>query len=272
MTKYDEVEKVFNFYKPTNIIHLAAKVGGILQNIKFPADFYDANIMMNSNVLIAAKKLEVDNFLSILTTCIYPDVVDKYPLKEEDIHKGPPAQANFSYAYTKRCMAVQMEAYNKQYNLNYNYLIPCNLYGEYDNFVDPYKMHFVTALIEKIIQSEKDNKKSISLFGSGKPLRQFMYSGDLARVIKLTIDKQIKASFNVAPTGQNYSINEMAVMALDALGHGDWDIEYDSTKPDGQYRKDACNNKMKKYIGDFQFTKFTDGVKKVYNKIKQRGE
>ena len=234
LTKYDQVERIFEFYKPINVVHLAAKVGGILQNIKFPADFYDANITMNTNVLMAARKTKVDNFLSILTTCIYPDVVEKYPLKEEDMHKGPPAQANFSYAYTKRCMAVQMEAYNKQYGLNYNYLIPCNLYGEYDNFIDPYKMHFVTALIKKIIISEKENKKSISLFGSGKPLRQFMYSGDLARVIKTTIDKKINASFNVAPTGQNYSINEMSEMALEVLGKKDWKIEYDSTKPDGK--------------------------------------
>lgn len=272
LTNYKEVQKLFHFYRPSNVIHLAAKVGGIIQNINFPADFYDANIMMNTNVLLAARKNNVNRFLSILTTCIYPDVVEQYPLKEEDIHKGPPAKANFSYAYTKRSMAVQLEAYNKQYDLNYNYLIPCNLYGEHDNFSDPQKMHFVTALIKKIIISEQEGKQNISLFGSGTPLRQFMYSGDLAKVIKLAVDRDIIKSFNVAPTGQNYSINEMALMALEALGHSDWQISYDSTKPDGQYRKDACNERMKSCIGDFEFTKFSDGIKKVYNKIKQRGE
>ena len=271
LTKYEEVEKVFGDYQPTNIIHLAAKVGGILQNMEYPADFYDANIIMNTNVLVASRKLQVQNFLSILSTCMYPDVVEKYPLTEEDVHKGPPAQANFSYAYTKRAMAVQIDAYNKQLETNYNYLIPCNLFGEHDNFTDSNKMHFITALLKKIIVSEEEGEDSIVLFGSGRPLRQFMYAGDLARIIKLTVDNEIKSSFNVAPSGQNYSINKMALMTLAALDKEHWQIHYDYTKPDGQYRKDASNEKMRKYIGDFEFTEFSEGVKKVYDEIKRRG-
>ena len=271
LTKYEEVEKVFGDYQPTNIIHLAAKVGGILQNMEYPADFYDANIIMNTNVLVASRKLQVQNFLSILSTCMYPDVVEKYPLTEEDVHKGPPAQANFSYAYTKRAMAVQIDAYNKQLETNYNYLIPCNLFGEHDNFTDSNKMHFITALLKKIIVSEEEGEDSIVLFGSGRPLRQFMYAGDLARIIKLTVDNEIKSSFNVAPSGQNYSINKMALMPLAALDKEHWQIHYDYTKPDGQYRKDASNEKMRKYIGDFEFTEFSEGVKKVYDEIKRRG-
>ena len=270
LTKYDEVEQAFSFYRPSHIIHLAAKVGGILQNIAQPADFYDDNIRINTNVLLAARTLGVEKFLSILTTCIYPDKVDQYPLLEADIHKGPPAAANFSYAYTKRCMAVQMDAYNRQYDLNYNYLILCNLYGEHDNFSDSNKSHFVTALIKKIIDSEKAGETSISLFGSGRPLRQFMYAGDLARVIKKTIDDGICDSFNVAPQDQNYSINQMALMALEVLNKGDWDIIYDASKPDGQFRKDVSNEKMKSCIGDFKFTSFSSGVEKVYNEIKKR--
>ena len=270
LTKYDEVERVFALHRPTQIIHLAAKVGGILQNIAQPADFYDDNININTNVLLAARRLGVDRFLSILTTCIYPDKVDQYPLRETDIHKGPPAQANFSYAYTKRCMAVQIDAYNKQYGLKYNYLIPCNLYGEHDNFSDSNKSHFVTALIKKIIDSERSDATSIPLFGSGLPLRQFMYAGDLARVIKKTVDEGITESFNVAPKGQNYSINQMALMALESLNKHNWDITYDASKPDGQFRKDVSNEKMKSHIGDFSFTSFADGVRKVYNEIKKR--
>jgi GDP-L-fucose synthase len=271
LTSYKEVDLLMKKYQPTAVIHLAAKVGGILQNMKFPADFYDLNIAMNTNVLKAARDNKINKFLSILSTCMYPNVVETYPLTEEDVHKGPPAQANFSYAYTKRCMAVQIEAYNQQLGCDYNYLIPCNLYGEYDNFDDSNKMHFVTALINKIITAENNNEKSITLFGSGTPLRQFMYSGDLAKVIKLVMDNDIKESFNVAPTNQNYSIDQMARMTLDALNKKDWTIEYDSTKPDGQFRKDVSNLKMLNNIADFKFTEFSDGVVKVYNKIKERG-
>tara|TARA_A100001515_G_scaffold69483_1_gene55238 strand:- start:2819 stop:3751 length:933 start_codon:yes stop_codon:yes gene_type:complete len=267
LTNKEDTVNFFKKHNPDTIIHLAAKVGGILQNMAYPADFYDQNIMINSNVLIAARESGVKNFLSVLSTCMYPDVVDSYPMLESDVHKGPPAQANFSYAYTKRCMAVQIEAYNKQLNLNYNYLIPCNLFGEHDNFSDSNKSHFVTALIKKIIDAEKNNKKSITLFGTGKPMRQFMYAGDLALVIKKTVDEGIKESFNVAPPDSNFSINDMALMSLRALNKNDWTIEYDITKPDGQFRKDVSSKLMNDVLGDFSFTKFEDGVKMVYNKL-----
>ncbi len=254
--------------QPDGIIHLAAKVGGILQNMAQPADFYDQNIQMNSNVLIAARKNGIKNFLAILSTCMYPDVVESYPMTEEDVHLGPPAQANFSYAYTKRCMAVQIEAYNKQDNLNYNYLIPCNLYGEHDNFSDSSKSHFITALIQKIMEAEDSGKAYISLFGSGRPMRQFMHAGDLARVIARVVDEDIKASFNVAPPNQNYSIDEMARMSLKVLAHEHWDIHYDANKPDGQFRKDVSCQKMMDHLGQFEFTPLEQGVLKVYNNIK----
>jgi GDP-L-fucose synthase len=271
LTDKDQVLRLFDTFRPQRVVHLAAKVGGILQNMSHPADFFDQNVTMNSNVLIAARKFEVPNFLSVLSTCMYPDVVSRYPMTEEDIHKGPPASANLSYAYTKRCMAVQMDAYNKQLGLNYNYLIPCNLFGEHDNFSDSNKSHFVTALIKKIIDSEMAGKKEITLFGTGMSMRQFMYAGDLAMVIKKVIEDDIKESFNVAPPGQNYSINQMALMSLEALGKTDWRITYDNDKPDGQFRKDVSSDKMMKAMGNFNFTEFSEGVIKVYNKIKQRG-
>ena len=270
LTDKEQVLKLFDTFRPHRVVHLAAKVGGILQNMSHPADFFDQNVAMNSNVLMAARQFEVPNFLSVLSTCMYPDVVPEYPMTEGDIHKGAPASANLSYAYTKRCMAVQMDAYNKQLGLNYNYLIPCNLFGEHDNFSDSNKSHFVTALIKKIIDSEAAGKKEITLFGTGQPMRQFMYAGDLAMVIKKVIDNDIKESFNVAPPGQNYSINQMALMSLDALGKKDWQIVYDSDKPDGQFRKDVSSDKMTKVMGNFNFTDFSEGVTKVYNKIKQR--
>ena len=268
LTSEKEVNSLLRREKPDGIIHLAAKVGGILQNINYPADFYDKNIKMNSNLLIGAREYGVKNFLAILSTCIYPDTVDNYPMTEQDVHRGPPAIANFSYAYTKRCMAVQIDAYNKQDNLGYNYLIPCNLYGEYDNFNDVNKSHFITALIKKIIDAELKGDNKITLFGSGKPMRQFMHTADLARVIKKMIEEDIKESFNVAPPEQNYSIDQMARIVLKSLNKEDWKIEYDSKKPDGQFRKDVSCDKMLKHLGVFQFTALQDGAVRVYNNIK----
>ena len=269
LTDLKSVEAYFDKEKPDGVIHLAAKVGGILQNMSSPAVFYDKNIQINSNTLIAAKNSGVQRFLAVLSTCMYPDVVDKYPMTEEDVHKGPPAQANFSYAYTKRCMAVQIDAYNKQYGLEYNYVIPCNLYGENDNFEDSNKSHFITALIKKIIDSEQRGENKISLFGSGKPMRQFMHSSDLANVIKKMIEEDITDSFNIAPPNQNYSIHEMATMTLETLGKDDWIIEYDSEKPDGQFRKDVSSEKMMDCLGEYKFIEFKNGVKRVYNAIKE---
>ena len=168
---------------------------------------------------------------------------------------------NLEYSYAKRCLAIQIDAYNQQYNTKYNYLIPCNLYSEYDNFNNENKMHFITSLLKKI----KTSKETLNLLGTGKPLRQFMYAGDLARVIKEVINKDITDSFNVA-TPTNLSINEMANIALKTLNK-DLKIQYSNPELDGQYRKDVSSELMLSYIPDFEFTSFEEGIKKVYSKI-----
>ncbi len=261
LTSWKEVEYMMFLNKPTHVIHLAAKVGGIQDNISKPAEYFDDNILMNTHMLKASKQFQVKRFIGILSTCIYPDVVENYPMKEEDIFLGPPTQSNFSYGYAKRCLAVQIEAYNKQYDTKYNYLTPCNLYSEYDNFNNENKMHFMTALLKKIKTSEGE----LNLLGTGKPLRQFMYAGDLARIIKEVIDNDITDSFNVA-TLENLSINEMTNISLKVLNKN-LKIKYSKPELDGQFRKDVCNKKLLNYIPNFKFTSFEEGIKKVYSNI-----
>ena len=259
-----KVRWMVSSHTPDIVIHLAAHVGGIQDNLKYPADYFDNNVIMNTNILKICKEYNVKRFIGILSTCVYPSKVDNYPMVEEDLFIGPPPESNFSYGYAKRCLAVQIDAYNKQFGTKYNYLIPCNLYGDYDNMHDESKMHFITALLNKI-RNSKNNL--LYLLGTGKPLRQFMYAGDLADIIKLVIDNNITESFNVAPNF-NYSIDDIAKMALKATGNS-YKIVYDKPELDGQYRKDVSNKKLLKIFPDFIFTDLKEGLKKVYGKISQ---
>jgi GDP-L-fucose synthase len=207
----------------------------------------------------------VRNFTAILSTCIYPQSHSAYPMDESAIHVGSPEITNFAYAIAKRTIAVQIDAYRKQYGLDYNYLIPCNLYGEFDR-IDDRKSHFVTALINKIIVAEKSSEQMVSLLGTGSPLRQFMYAGDLAAVIKHCIENGITESFNVA-NNENLTIREIAEIAVKAC-EVDLEIEFDGISPDGQYRKDVSNAKMLSIIPNFQFTPLAKGIRKVFDRYK----
>lgn len=256
-----EVSQMYKDLSPGCVIHLASVVGGIIDNINRPYTYLTDNILMNSLIVEYARLHDVKKFMGILSTCIYPDVVEQYPMKEDALHLGPPTPTNFSYGYAKRSMAVQIDACNQQYGTKFNYLTPCNLYGEHDKYGD--NSHFVAALIKKIIIAKKENKSILSLFGSGTPIRQFLYAGDFAKIIKSCVDNDITESFNVA-TPENYSIDEIAKIALKACDAEFLRIEYDSSKPDGQFRKDVSIEKMNSIIPDFEFTKLYDGIKKTY--------
>lgn len=264
LTSEKEVDLLFSKLKPNIIIHLAAKVGGIIDNINKPGEYFTQNILMNTLLVDREQKNNTKRFIGILSTCIYPDKADNYPMSEEQLHLGPPTPTNFSYGYAKRSLAVQIDAYNKQYNTKYQYLIPCNLYGEYDKFGD--NSHFIAALIKKIHEAKKNNKDEIILFGTGKPLRQFMHSDDLAYMIKYCIDNEIYDSFNVA-IEQNLSIYEIAKIAIEACDASHLNIKFDNTKPDGQYRKDVVINKLKSINPNFQTIDLYDGIKKTYQYI-----
>ena len=262
LTNITQVKWLISSYQPDIVVHLAARVGGIQDNIKYPADYFDDNILINTNIVKVCKDHDVKRFIGILSTCIYPSVVENYPMTEEDLFIGPPPPSNFSYGYAKRCLAVQIDAYNKQFGTKYNYLIPCNLYGDYDNLHNDSKMHFITALLNKI-KNAKDNK--LNLLGTGKPLRQFMYASDLADIIKLVISNDITENFNVAPDF-NYSINEMAKIALEVT-EKNYEIIYDRPDLDGQFRKDVSNKRLLEIFPHFKFTGLKEGLKQVYDKI-----
>jgi GDP-L-fucose synthase len=262
LTSENDVNKMFEILKPDVIIHLAAKVGGIIDNIAKPAEYFDDNVLMNTLLLKYSLKYNVTRFIGILSTCVYPNEVKNYPMVESDLHLGPPAKTNFSYGYAKRLLAVQIDAYNQQYNTKYQYLIPCNLYGEHDKYGD--NSHFVAALIKKIHNAKVNNHNAITLFGDGTPLRQFMHSDDLAYIIWYCLENNIYDNMNVA-TLENLSISEMVEIAVQSCDIDNIKIEYDISKPNGQYRKDVSIDLLKEKIPSFNPIKLGEGIKKTYN-------
>jgi GDP-L-fucose synthase len=265
LRKLPDVVSIFEKYKPNVVIHLAAKVGGITENVAYPADYFVDNLAMNMNVVETCARFKVDTLIAVLSTCIYPDRLpdDHYPMKESMLHLGPPTPTNFGYGYAKRCMAVHIDAMNKQHKTRYQYLTPCNLFGPYDKYNE--RSHFVGALLQKIKDAKASGQNKIKLMGDGTPLRQFMYAGDLALAVKYCIDSGIRENFNVAPD-YNMSIMEIAEVALQVC-EADLEIEW-SGKLGGQYRKDVSNYWMKRCFPTFPFTDLRTGLKMTWDKIK----
>jgi GDP-L-fucose synthase len=258
---------MFQDIKPHIVIHLAALVGGVHHNIEEPVKYFEENVLMNTFVLKESYKFNVKRFTGILSSCIYPDKISSYPIKEDQLIEGAPHQDLFSYSYAKRCLAIQVDMYNKKFNTNYNYLIPCNLYGEFDKF-DQIRGHFVGALIHKIIIAKKSNENYIELFGDGTPLRQFMHARDVAKVISNMIEEDRYLNMNVA-TNENYSVDKIAKIALKVCDAEHLEIKYNSDRPNGQMRKDIDTSIFKENFPNFKLVQLSDGIEEIYKKLKK---
>ena len=243
--------------KPDVVVHLAAKVAGMSSYQDNRIGHIEDNILMNTHILKASYLYGVKKFIAILSTCVYPDICSHYPMTEEDIHEGPPTSSFFEYAMSKRIMSSQIEAYNKYKGTNYNYLIPCNMYGQEDNFNG--KAHFITDFMSKVYDAVTKHEEFVTILGTGNTLRQFMYAGDLASVIKYYIENDIKENVNVAYP-YPMSINDIAKTILNVTGYKNIKIEHDLSKSDGQYRKDVSIEKLMKIMPDFKPTQLEIGV------------
>lgn len=264
LTKEDQVIAMYEKYRPSVVIHLAAKVGGIMDNIAYPFEYYEDNLLMNTFMVKYARLFKVDKFVGALSSCIYPDVVKRYPLVEEDLHKDLPNANNFGYGYAKRVLGCHIDIAKKQ-GLNYSYIIPSNLYGEFEHG-DVSRKHFVGALLEKIHIAKQQANDSITLFGDGTPLRQFTFAKDVAEILDLIIKDDIQENLNVS-TPSNFSIDFMAREALEATDAQDIRIIYDTSKPNGQMRKDIDTAKFKNIFSNYEFTPYIKGIKQTYNTL-----
>ena len=256
---YDDLVRSIAVVKPSAIIHLAAKVGGIKENKENQAIFFDENVLINTNVVRAAHDCNVDRLLASLSTCAFPDSLSNYPFNENNFFDGPPAKTNFSYGFSKRMLQVQCMSYRKQFGRNYSTFCPSNIYGPNDNF-DLESSHFIPALIRKIYETTTDE---IEMWGTGKPKRQQLYVDDLAQIIPVLVQEHNTSAPLIVAPEENFSISEMCEIASCQIGKK---IKFNfNNKLDGQYRKDGSNSMLRQLLGDdFKFTKLQDGIGLTY--------
>lgn len=225
------------------VFHLAAKVGGVKANSDSLGTFYRDNILINTNILDSCVFFKVNKLISMLSTCVYPDApYVKYPLTEEQLHMGPPHDSNFGYAYAKRMLDVQTRAYRKQYGVNYVTVIPNNLFGEHDNF-HLEDSHVIPALMRKIWEAKLNNSPTVEIWGDGSPLREFTYSGDIARILlKVAEEYNEEAPLNIGNT-EEHSIASVAKKLAVHLEY-DGKLVFNVDKPSGQFRKPSSNKRL----------------------------
>lgn len=254
---YDKAKFAIAMYKPDVVIHCAAKVGGVGANMEFPADFFMDNIRMNTNVIQACHELKIPKLVSFLSTCVFPDKVE-YPLDETKIELGPPHQSNYAYAYAKRMADVQIRAFNKQYGTKFFSVIPCNVYGPNDNFSLEVG-HVIPMLIHKCYLAKK-NRKTFEVWGDGTPLREFVYSKDVANIVDLLIQKYEGTDPVIISNPTEYSIKQVVDLIVEYMGFKG-KVKWLTDKPNGQHRKPSSNAKLLSIIGDYEFTTLEKGLK-----------
>jgi len=243
------------------VIHCAARVGGIKSNTERVAEFFDDNVRMNMNVLEACKERNF-KLVSVLSTCIYPDApYAKYPLTEDQLHMGPPHISNFGYAYAKRMLEIQSRAYRQQYGCNFISVIPNNLYGLNDNY-DLDGGHVIPALIRKFHEAILHDKREVTVWGTGQPIREFTFARDAARIILwLAENYDDQEPVNIGNPEQ-ISIEKLAKVVGEELGF-EGNIRFDASKPDGQYEKPSSNERLLSLGWKGEYTPLRTGVRET---------
>jgi GDP-L-fucose synthase len=269
LTSYSCTLCTFSTYNPDYVIHLAACVGGLFKNMAYKVDMYEKNILINLNVLKVCHEIKVKKLISCLSTCIFPDkttnnndTLKGLKINETMLHDGPPHTSNDAYAYAKRMLEVHSRAYQEQYGDNFICVIPTNIYGPHDNF-HLKDSHVIPGLIHKCYLAKKENKPFV-VAGSGTPLRQFIYSEDLAILILWTLENYDEKEPIILSVPENLekSINFIATCIAREFNYEN-NIEFDTDKPDGQFKKTADNSKLMSFIKSFHFTPIEEGITKT---------
>jgi GDP-L-fucose synthase len=256
-------EKIFKFSKPDIVFNLAAKVGGILENKLFPADFFYDNMAIIINTFYLSNKYKVKKLINVGAGCGYPLNATE-PLKENDMFKGLPQAESKAYSMSKKMIFIANEAYFKQYNLMTNTIIPSNLYGEYDNF-NLEKSHVIAALIRKFFEAKRKNKRSIEIWGDGTAKRDFIYADDVAKsLIYLAENYKFIEPVNICSGEQNNI--KTVVKFLRKISQFQGEIIWKKDMPVGQKSREFSKTKMKKALkkNNIKFLNLYDGLFRTY--------
>lgn len=254
------VEEFFKTEKPEYVFLAAAKVGGIYANSTYPADFIFQNLQIQQNVIGNAFKYNVKKLMFLGSSCIYPKMCPQ-PIKEEYLLSGYLEETNEGYALAKISGLKMCQFFNKQYGTNYISVMPTNLYGPYDNF-SGINSHVMPALIRRFHEAKVNNAPEVVVWGSGTPLREFLYSEDMADACIYLMETYEGNDFFNIGTGKEITIKGLAELIKEVVGY-EGKIVWDSTKPDGTPRKLLDVSRLEKAGWKYKM-ELKDGVKEAY--------
>jgi GDP-L-fucose synthase len=247
--------------KPDVIIDAAARVGGILANNDYPYQFLMENMQIQNNLINTALQSGIEKFIFLGSSCIYPKLAPQ-PLKEEYLLTGPLEPTNEWYAIAKITGVKACQAIRNQFNKDYVSLMPTNLYGTYDNF-DLDSSHVLPAMMRKFHEAKLNNHAAVTLWGSGTPMREFLYVDDLAAAVVFALENKLPEYLYNVGTGEDLTIKELAETIQEIVGH-QGPIVWDSTKPDGTPRKLMDSTKMHD-LGWKHRVSLEEGIRMTYS-------
>jgi len=255
-----EVLDFFEAEKPEVVIDAAARVGGILANNSFPYQFLMDNMQIQNNLIDAALKFNIEKFIFLGSSCIYPKFAPQ-PLKEDCLLTSSLEPTNEWYAIAKITGVKACEAIRKQFGKDFVSLMPTNLYGPYDNF-DLQTSHVLPAMIRKFEDAKLNNHEPVVLWGTGNPMREFLFVDDLAGAVFFALENNLGDNLYNVGTGKDITIKELAEMIQKIVGH-QGQIIWDDSKPDGTPRKLMDVSKLKEKGWNYS-TELKDGIQKTY--------
>lgn len=269
LTKGEAIVRLLADAQPELVIHLAAVVGGIGANQKNPGRFFYENLMMGTQLIEQSRLHGVKKFVALGTVCSYPKFTP-VPFKEEDIWNGYPEETNAPYGLAKKMMLVQAQSYREQYGFNTIFLLPSNLYGEGDNF-DLETSHVIPALIRKCVEAERTNAPYIEAWGSGGVSREFLYVEDCADgIVRAARDYNESDPVNLG-NGREVMIRDLVEMIV-RLTNFKGEIRWQSSKPDGQPRRQLDVTRAFEKFGFRAQTTLEDGLKRTIEWYKKQGD
>jgi len=257
------VEEFFDREKPDYVVLAAAKVGGIVSNNTYRADFMYDNLMIQNNIIHSSYIHDVKKLMFLGSSCIYPRLAPQ-PLKEEYLLTGTLEPTNEPYAIAKIAGIKMCEAYHAQHGCNFISVMPTNLYGTNDNY-DLNNSHVLPALIRKVHEAKMNNAPSVTLWGTGKPLREFLHADDLADACYFLMQNYDEPEFVNIGVGEDISIKDLALLIKSIIGY-EGKIQYDLSKPDGTPRKLMDVSKLTA-LGWKARISLSDGISRVYEEF-----